>query len=129
MTTETTTSATTYELEVDGIGTVPVRVDDVGQGRPVLLLHGGAGPQSVSAFAALLAPRAEGIDVDAVIASRRLLKDVEPVAFDINLALYVGYFLTQCNLPAPSTSPHLRDHQRWQGEVCWDWLAERRGWS
>lgn len=80
-------------------------------------------------FAALLAPRAEGIDVDAVIASRRLLKDVDPEAFDVNLALYVGYFLTQCELPAPATSPHIRDHQRWQGEVCWDWLAERRGWS
>jgi Phosphotransferase enzyme family len=80
-------------------------------------------------FAALLAPRAEGVDVDAVIGSRRLLKDVDPEAFDINLALYVGYFLTQCELPAPATSPHIRDHQRWYGEVCWDWLAERRGWS
>ncbi|MCF6379633.1 phosphotransferase [Nocardioides KLBMP 9356] len=80
-------------------------------------------------FAALLAPRAERVDVDAVIASRRLLKDVDPEAFDINLALYVGYFLIQCELPAPSTSPHIRDHQRWCGEVCWDWLAERRGWS
>ena len=80
-------------------------------------------------FAALLAPRAEGIDVDAVIAARPLLKDVDPEAYDIALALYVGYFLTQCDLPAPRTSPHLRDHQRWSGEVCWDWLAERRGWS
>ncbi|WP_210504196.1 phosphotransferase family protein [Nocardioides xinjiangensis] len=80
-------------------------------------------------FAALIGPRGEGIDVDAVIASRRLLRHVDPEAFDINLALYVGYFLTQCELPVPPTSPHLRDHQRWQGEVCWDWLAERRGWS
>ena len=30
--------------------------------------------------------------------------------------------------PVPPTSPHIRDHQRWQGEVCWDWLCERRGW-
>ncbi|SEC82658.1 Phosphotransferase enzyme family protein [Nocardioides exalbidus] len=80
-------------------------------------------------FAALIGPRGEGIDVDAVIASRRLLRDVDPEAFDINLALYVGYFFTQCELPVPPTSPHIRDHQRWQGEVCWDWLAERRGWS
>ena len=80
-------------------------------------------------FAALIGPRGEGIDVDAVIAERRLLRDVDPEAFDINLALYVGYFFTQCELPVPPTSPHLRDHQRWQGEVCWDWLAERRGWS
>lgn len=80
-------------------------------------------------FAALIGPRGEGIDVDAVIAGRRLLRDVDPVAFDINLALYIGYFFTQCELPVPPTSPHIRDHQRWQGEVCWDWLAERRGWS
>jgi hypothetical protein len=80
-------------------------------------------------FAALIGPRGEGIDVDAVIAERRLLRDVDPEALDINLALYVGYFFTQCELPVPPTSPHLRDHQRWQGEVCWDWLAERRRWS
>ena len=80
-------------------------------------------------FAALIGPRGEGIDVDAVIAGRRLLRDVDPEAFDINLALYIGYFFTQCELAVPPTSPYLRDHQRWQGEVCWDWLAERRGWS
>ncbi len=57
-TTTTTTTTTTYELEVDGIGNVPVRVDDVGHGRPFLLLHGGAGPQSVAAFAGLLAAQA-----------------------------------------------------------------------
>ena len=80
-------------------------------------------------LAALIGPRGDGLDVEAVIASRRLLRDVDPEAFDINLALYVGYFFAQCELPAPPTSPHLRDHQRWQGAVCWDWLAERRGWS
>ena len=57
------------------------------------------------------------------------MRDVDPETFDINLALYVGYFLAQSELPVPHTSPHIRDHQRWQGEVCWEWLAERRGWS
>jgi hypothetical protein len=28
----------------------------------------------------------------------------------------------------PATSPYIRDHQRWQGEVLWRWLGERRGW-
>jgi hypothetical protein len=79
-------------------------------------------------FAALIGPRGEGIDVDAVIAERRLLRDLGAETLDINLALYVGYFLAQCELPVPPTSPHIRDHQRWQGEVCWDWLSERRGW-
>lgn len=54
----TTTTTTTYALEVDGIGPVPVRVEERGQGRPFLLLHGGAGPQSVTAFADLLAAEA-----------------------------------------------------------------------
>jgi hypothetical protein len=80
-------------------------------------------------FAALIGPRGEGIDVERVIAERRLLRDVDPEAFDVNLALYVGYFFFQCDQPVPPTSPHIRDHQRWQGEVCWDWLSERRGWS
>lgn len=80
-------------------------------------------------FAALIGPRGEGVDVDAVLAERRLLRDVPAETFDITLALYVGYFLSQAELPVPPTSPYLRDHQRWQGEVCWQWLAERRGWT
>src|SRR5579875_1368548 len=49
------TTSTTYTVPVDGIGPVPVTVTERGQGRPYLLLHGGAGPQSVDSFAALLA--------------------------------------------------------------------------
>jgi hypothetical protein len=80
-------------------------------------------------FAALIGPRGEGVDVEAVISGRRLLRDVDPEVLDITLALYVGYFFTQCEQPVPPSSPHLREHQRWQGEVCWDWLAERRAWA
>lgn len=80
-------------------------------------------------FALLIAPRGEGIDVDEVMASRRLLRDVPAESVDIMLALYVGYFLSQCEEPVPPTSPYIRYHQRWQGEVCWQWLAERRGWA
>jgi hypothetical protein len=79
-------------------------------------------------FAALIGPRGEGVDVEAVMSGRRLLRDVPAESFDIMLALYVGYFLSACEQPVPPTSPHLRDHQRWQGEVCWEWLAQRRGW-
>jgi hypothetical protein len=79
-------------------------------------------------FAALIGPRGEGVDVAAVMSRRRLLRDVPSESVDIMLALYVGYFLSACEQPVPPTSPHLRDHQRWQGEVCWEWLAERRRW-
>ena len=52
-------TSTTYTVAVTGIGPVPVTVTERGQGRPYLLLHGGAGPQSVDSFAALLAGTAE----------------------------------------------------------------------
>jgi pimeloyl-ACP methyl ester carboxylesterase/quercetin dioxygenase-like cupin family protein len=48
-------STTTHTVTVPGIGAVPVTVTERGEGRPFLLLHGGAGPQSVDGFAALLA--------------------------------------------------------------------------
>lgn len=47
----------TYALDVPDVGVVPLTVHEQGAGRPFLLLHGGAGPQSVTAFAGLLASR------------------------------------------------------------------------
>lgn len=88
-----------------------------------------AGAAWLDSLLTLIGPRGDGLDVEAVIASRPLLKDVPAESIDIVLALLVGYFLSACDQPVPPTSPHLRDHQRWQGEVCWEWLAERRGWS
>lgn len=44
----------TYDLSTE-LGDVAVTVDDHGRGAPVLLLHGGAGPASVTGFAGLLA--------------------------------------------------------------------------
>lgn len=76
----------------------------------------------------LIGPRGDGVDVESVLASRRLTRDVPPEAIDRVLALLVGYFLKSGDDPVPATSPFLREHQRWQGEVCWHWLCERRGW-
>jgi pimeloyl-ACP methyl ester carboxylesterase len=45
----------THALKVDNIGPVQVTVTERGQGQPFVLLHGGAGPQSVAGFADLLA--------------------------------------------------------------------------
>jgi pimeloyl-ACP methyl ester carboxylesterase len=42
-------------LQVPGIGSVEVSFHEVGQGEPILLLHGGAGPLSVAGWAELLA--------------------------------------------------------------------------
>jgi pimeloyl-ACP methyl ester carboxylesterase len=55
MTTTAEATITTYSLQVKGVGPVDLTVSDRGNGRPLLLLHGGAGPQSVTGFADLLA--------------------------------------------------------------------------
>ena len=76
----------------------------------------------------LIGPRGDGLDVGAVMAGHPLLSVVPDEAIDIVLALVTGYFLKSADDPVPATSPFIRDAQRWQGEVCWEWLRERRGW-
>ena len=46
---------TTYRLPYSRSGEVDLLVEERGEGRPFLLLHGGAGPASMARFAALLA--------------------------------------------------------------------------
>lgn len=76
----------------------------------------------------LIGPRGDGLDTDAVLASRLLTRDVPAEHVDIVLALVIGYFLKSQDDPVPPTSPYVREVQRWQGEVLWQWLGERRGW-
>jgi pimeloyl-ACP methyl ester carboxylesterase len=49
-------ATTTYTLST-AFGDVPLTVSERGAGRPLLLLHGGAGPASVAGLAGLLAER------------------------------------------------------------------------
>jgi hypothetical protein len=88
-----------------------------------------AGANWLDSLMMLIGPRGDGLDVEAVIAERRLLRDVPADHVDRVLALTCGYFLKSAADPVPPTSPHLRDAQRWQGEVVWAWLCERRGWN
>jgi hypothetical protein len=88
-----------------------------------------AGADWLDSLMALIGPRGDGLDVEEVIAQRRLLRDVPPDHVDRVLALLTGYFLRSAAEPVPPTSPHVRAAQRWQGEVCWSWLCERRGWA
>jgi pimeloyl-ACP methyl ester carboxylesterase len=53
----TTTTSSTKTINVAGVGPVDLTVEKRGDGRPYLVLHGGAGPQSVSEFARLLAEK------------------------------------------------------------------------
>ena len=45
----------TYTIQAGRLGPVRVETTEYGAGRPFLLLHGGAGPQSVTGFAEMLA--------------------------------------------------------------------------
>jgi pimeloyl-ACP methyl ester carboxylesterase len=53
----TTAVSTTKTIDVAGVGPVELTVEEQGNGRPYLLLHGGAGLQSVAGFAQLLAEK------------------------------------------------------------------------
>ncbi len=45
------TATATHQLTIEGLGSVSVSVAQQGEGQPFLVLHGGAGPQSVGPFA------------------------------------------------------------------------------
>jgi pimeloyl-ACP methyl ester carboxylesterase len=51
----TTAVSTTKSINVTGIGPVELTVEERGDGKAFLVLHGGAGPQSVAGFAQSLA--------------------------------------------------------------------------
>ncbi len=55
----TTPVSTTKTLTMAGTGPVEVTVEERGKGQPFLVLHGGAGPQSVAGFAQLLAEKGD----------------------------------------------------------------------
>jgi len=86
------------------------------------------GPGWFDSLILLVGPCGDGLDVSARLASHPLLSAVDSDAVDIALALVTGYFLASARQPVPPASPYLRDVQRWQGEVCYSWLAERRDW-
>jgi hypothetical protein len=77
----------------------------------------------------MVGPRGDGLDVDELLGRLPLTRGVPVEHVDAFLALLVGYFWRQADERVPPTSPYLRDFQRWQGDVVWSWLGERRGWS
>ena len=46
---------TTVTVDVDDVGPVDISLDDAGDGKPFLLLHGGGGPDTMTAFGQRLA--------------------------------------------------------------------------
>jgi hypothetical protein len=76
----------------------------------------------------LISAFGDGLDADAILARRRLTRDVGAEDVDVLLALVCGYFLERRDQPVPNSSPYLRVHSRWYSEASWAWLASRRGW-
>jgi aminoglycoside phosphotransferase (APT) family kinase protein len=70
----------------------------------------------------------DGMDADAVLAERRLTRNVDPDHVDVLLAVLAGYFLKHQDDPVPNSSPYIRRHQAWYADATWSWLAARRGW-
>jgi aminoglycoside phosphotransferase (APT) family kinase protein len=76
----------------------------------------------------LVAAHGDGIDVEPLVGSRRLTRDVDPVQIDSWLAAYCGAMTVASTRAARSSSPFLPRHALWSAEASWSWLAARRGW-
>jgi hypothetical protein len=79
----------------------------------------------VDLLCVLLSARGDDLDVERVLATHPLTKDVERRSVDALLANLWLYFTTRTMDSVPEFSPHLRDHQRWYAEVTEEWLRER----
>lgn len=77
----------------------------------------------------LVAAHGDGLDVEPVLAARRLTRDADPEHIDAWLAATCGFMLSARTRPTRATSPHLRTHTDWYAEAAWSWLARRRGWT
>jgi len=69
----------------------------------------------------------DGLDADTLLAESGVTSEDEELV-DVFLATLLGYFARAGQQPPPDTSPYLRRHQTWYGDVVADWLARRRGW-
>jgi hypothetical protein len=87
------------------------------------------GPAWADTVMLLVSASGDGLDADALLARRRLTRDVAAEHVDVLLALLAGYFLEARDRPTPSSSPFLRIHQDWWAQASWGWLARRRGWA
>lgn len=86
------------------------------------------GPAWLDTVDLLTAAHGDGIDVEALLASRRLTRDADPAAIDAWLAAYCGYMTLASTRPARSSSPFVTAHALWSAEASWDWLSTRRRW-
>lgn len=89
----------------------------------------GLGPAWLDTVHLLVSAYGDGVDADAVLAERRLTRDVPAEHIDAALAGFTGFMVSSSDKPVPPSSPYLRVHSRWYAAAGWAWLAHRRGWS
>jgi hypothetical protein len=82
----------------------------------------------IDTVALLISAHGDGLDADAILAERRLTREVPGDDIDSFLALIAGFHRERRDQPVPNSSPYLRAHQSWYAEATWSWLAHRRGW-
>lgn len=73
----------------------------------------------------LLSARGDGIDVEAVLASFPLTREVDSRSINALLAVLWAFWGVAITQPVTASSPHLRDHQRWYADVTRRWLTDR----
>lgn len=76
----------------------------------------------------LVTAHASGLDASALFFAHATGRDVPAEALDAVLASLAGYWLARAASAPIGTSPYIRGHQRWSGEMALHWLATRRGW-
>ena len=76
-----------------------------------------------------IAAYGDGLDVEAHLADRAVLKGVAADDLDCWLAAFAGFMRYSSLLPSVRNSPYLRLHADWFATVAWEWLAERRDWN
>lgn len=76
-----------------------------------------------------IAAYGDGLDVEAHLADRAVLKGVSAEDVDCWLSAFAGFMRYSALLPSVRNSPYLRLHADWYATVAWEWLAERRGWN
>ncbi len=87
------------------------------------------GPDWLDTVHLLVSAHGDGLDADAVLAQRRLTRDVPPDQIDAAIAGFTGFMLEAMDKPVPPSSPYLRVQGRWHAAAGWSWLCRRRGWS
>lgn len=69
-----------------------------------------------------------GHDVDAIIATHPLTRDVDPEQVTLAVLTVAGLLHRQSRRPAPPGLPKLRAYQRAYADASTDWLRRRLGW-